>query len=195
LTRWAGVDVGGVRKGFDVAVVDMERLVARPRRFPSSDSVVAFLGEHQPRVVAVDSPRCTAPEGSRSRACERLLATKVCGIRYTPDQAALDGNAYYDWIVRGLELYAALEPARWQVIECFPTASWTRWLGPKGVNRSRAAWTRAGLGNLGLAEIPPRTNQDVRDAIAAALTARLFDEGQTERFGEIVVAGAGSLSA
>ena len=192
MTRWAGVDVGGTRKGFDVAVLDTERLVAVPVRLPRSDSVVGFLREHQPSVVAVDSPCCPAPDGARSRACERLLAKEVCGIRYTPDQATLDSkNAYYDWIVRGLELYAALEPRRWQVIECFPTASWTRWLGPRGKIRSRAAWTRTGLEDLRLAEIPPRTNQDVRDAIAAALTARLFDESQTESFGEIVVPSGG----
>jgi predicted nuclease with RNAse H fold len=187
--RWAGIDVGGARKGFEVVVIGTDGLVAGPRRLPSSESVVSFLWDHEPSLVAVDSPRCGARDGERSRACERRLAKEVCGIRYTPDQATLEsGNAYYEWIVRGLELYRALERSGWNVIECFPTASWTRWLGAKGNGRSRAAWTRAGLATLGLAGIPSRTNQDARDAIAAAVTARLHDDGKTETFGEIVVA-------
>jgi hypothetical protein len=39
----------------------------------------------------------------------------------------------------------------------------------------------------GLDALPRRTNQDERDAIAAALTARQHDLGLTEAFGEIVV--------
>jgi predicted nuclease with RNAse H fold len=188
VTRWAGVDVGGRRKGFDVAVVDTERVVAVGRRRPHPLGILAYLAEYRPHVVAVDSPCCAAPPGTRSRVGERRLSQAVCGIRFTPSQAVLDeGNAYYEWIVHGLELYRALAKAPWKVIECFPTASWTRLLGPKGRGRSRAAWTRAGLASLGLEQIPPETNQDVRDALAAAVTARLYDQKQTEAFGEIEV--------
>jgi hypothetical protein len=35
-----------------------------------------------------------------------------------------------------------------EVIEVFPTASWTRWHGKRGP-RTRAAWTRQGLAALG----------------------------------------------
>ena len=41
--RWAGVDVGGRRKGFDVAVVDAERILAGPSRLPNVASVAHFL--------------------------------------------------------------------------------------------------------------------------------------------------------
>jgi predicted nuclease with RNAse H fold len=186
VTHWAGVDVGGRRKGFHVAVIDEDRLIRagglkRPR------DVVAFLSEVQTRVVAVDSPRTAAPDGARSRACERRLAREVCGIRYTPDRVVLqEGNPYHEWIVHGLELYSALESSRWSVIECFPTASWTRWLGRRG-GASRATWTQSGLALLDLDGIPSTTSQDFRDAIAAALTARLHDLAQTEAFDEIEV--------
>jgi uncharacterized membrane protein YgcG len=40
---------------------------------------------------------------------------------------------------------------------------------------------------LGLEGLPTRTNQDQRDAIAAALTARQYTQGLTETIGEIVV--------
>jgi hypothetical protein len=40
---------------------------------------------------------------------------------------------------------------------------------------------------LGLEDVPARTNQDQRDAIAAAVTARQYAHGMTEAMGEIVV--------
>jgi predicted nuclease with RNAse H fold len=185
--RWAGVDVGGRRKGFDVAVVDAERIVAGPSRCPTVACVALFLRDWEPRIVAVDSPSCTARDGERSRPCERSLARAVCGIRYTPSRATLaEGNPYYDWIRHGLELYEALEGGAWRVVECFPTASWTRWSGGRN-GRSRTAWSTGALATLGVSGVPRRTSQDARDAIAAALTARCFDQGSTVSFGEIVV--------
>ncbi len=86
----------------------------------------------------------------------------------------------------GLCLYEALEGAAVRTIEVFPTASWTRWSGRRGATR-RSTWTRAGLAHLPLDNIPARTNQDQRDAIAAALTARQHSDKLTEVFGDIVV--------
>jgi hypothetical protein len=96
------------------------------------------------------------------------------------------GSEYYAWVLQGLALFEALAGGAAEVIEVFPTASWTRWLGKRG-SRARVAWTRDGLSALGLASLPTRTNQDQRDAIAAAVTARLHDRGLTEAIGEIVV--------
>jgi predicted nuclease with RNAse H fold len=103
----------------------------------------------------------------------------------------VEANDYYGWIVEGLKLYAALDSASAYVIEVFPTASWTRWLGKRGSQR-RSAWTRQGLTKLGLSGVPKRTNQDQRDAIAAAVTARQHSDVMTESIGEIVVPLAGS---
>lgn len=72
------------------------------------------------------------------------------------------------------------------MIEVFPTASWARWHGKRGA-RSRAAWSQQGLASLGLEGVPARTNQDQRDAIAAAMTARQYAQCMTEAMGEIVV--------
>jgi predicted nuclease with RNAse H fold len=193
-SRWAGVDVGA-GKGFDLAVIDRDGLVAGPVRIAGVRDVVPWLREWGPRVVAVDSPRSAAPDGELSRPCEReLVRARVCGIRYTPDMAALARNpAYYAWIAHGLELYRALEAEEdrvgWKVIECFPTATWSRLGGRRGT-RSRARWSSAVLEGLGLAGLPARLSQDARDAIGAAVTARLYDGGRTEAFGEIVVPAA-----
>jgi predicted nuclease with RNAse H fold len=186
--NWVGVDVGGERKGFDMAVIDHRELRRLHGRLTCAQ-VVEIVEAVAPAVVGIDSPRVCAPDGARSRECERRIATEICGIRYTPDASAVDSSDYYAWIVHGLGLYGALESVEAEVIEVFPTASWTRWLGERGHQR-RSAWTSGGLTKLALASIPKRTNQDQRDAIAAALTARQYSDGTAQRIGEIVVPAA-----
>src|SRR3954469_14464093 len=106
--QYAGVDVGGPRKGFDVAVVDDERLV-RLESGLRRDEVVALVEATGPRVVGIDSPASCAPDGETSRADERALGRAVCGIRWTPDAATVhSGHPYYGWVVEGLRLYEAL---------------------------------------------------------------------------------------
>lgn len=185
MTRWLGVDVGGPRKGFDVALVD-ETALLRLEAGLDVQAVVAIVEETKPGLVAIDSPRAYAPPGETSRASERLLARTVCGIRWTPDEPRVNGNPYYGWVAHGLQLYAALATRSVDVIEVFPTASWTRWCGKRGTRR-RSAWSGQGLAALGLAGVPEQTNQDQRDAIAAAVTARLHTNGGTETLGDIVV--------
>jgi predicted nuclease with RNAse H fold len=179
------VDVGGKRKRFDVAVIDEERLVAL-RDHVDVAGVLDLVVVYEPRLVAIDSPRCFAAEGQTSRDGERRLARNVCGIRWTPDEQHAQG-AYYEWIHEGLALYEALAAARGiDFIEVFPTASWTRWLGPRG-SQTRGNWTRTGLSDLGLSGLPGRTNQDQRDAIVAAVTGREHTRGHTDAYGEIII--------
>ena len=192
--RWAGVDVGARKKGFHVAVVSTSGIEARFRATDPA-AVAAFLSEQGPRVVAVDSPRSPARPRQRSREDERaLVRAGVCGIRFIPDHATLRSHprGFYDWVLNGFALYeelVAAPEARWAVIECFPTASFTRIGGPRGAT-SRAAWSRDVLARLGF---DPLGNQDERDAVMAALTARIYDEDGCERFGEIFVPRPGAL--
>lgn len=182
---WVGVDVGGKRKGFDVAVIDDRRvLVLQSHR--TCEQVVGIVVANHPAVVAIDSPRSCAPEGEIARGGELQLARSICGIRWTPDARRVHASAYYAWILEGLALFEALAAHGGEVIEVFPTASWTRWNRKRG-DRTRAAWTRQGLAALGLDRVPARTNQDQRDAIAAAMTARQHSLALTETIGDIVV--------
>jgi predicted nuclease with RNAse H fold len=185
MARWCGVDVGGKRKRFDLAVVDEHSLLTLAGGL-GLDAIVELVEASRPAVVGIDGPRCCVPSGQTARAGERALARAICGIRWTPDRSTVEGNAYYAWIVEGLALFEALTDGDIEVIEVFPTASWTRWFGPRGTS-SRAAWTERGVARLGLRGVPQRTNQDQRDAIAAAATARQHSEGTTEALGEIVV--------
>jgi predicted nuclease with RNAse H fold len=185
MARFVGVDVGGRRKGFDVAVIDARRLLGLHGGL-ALDDVVELVDAVQPAVAGIDCPRCCATNGRTARDGELLLARQICGIRWTPDRRTVEGNPYYAWIVEGLELFKTLAERTTELIEVFPTASWTRWLGPRG-SRSRAVWTGQGLARLALDGVPDLTNQDQRDAIAAAVTARQHHGKATESLGEIVV--------
>ncbi len=185
---WVGIDVGGRRTGFDVAVIEGDRLVAHTR-IASGAEVGSWLERFDPRVVAVDSPRRPAPDGEAARPAEReFLRAKICGIRLTPGAAVVNDeqNAYYEWIRNGFDLYTALEHRWWTVIECFPTASWTQW-GGRRLAETRARWSRRVLHDFQLSGLPLTMNQDLRDAIGAALTARDHDRRQTISFDDIVV--------
>jgi predicted nuclease with RNAse H fold len=185
VAAWVGVDVGGKRKGFDVAVIDERRVLALQSHLTCTQ-VVDLAMKQRPAVIAIDSPRCCAPGGRTARDGELQLARSICGIRWTPDEKHVRASAYYAWILEGLALFRALAAYDVEVIEVFPTASWTRWHGKRSP-RTRAVWTRHGLAALGLGSVPARTNQDQRDAIAAAMTARQHSLDLTETIGGIVV--------
>ncbi|HEX4307098.1 MAG TPA: GNAT family N-acetyltransferase, partial [Solirubrobacterales bacterium] len=185
-----GIDVGGRRKGFHGCALRGGEIVAGPERLPDVASAVAWVTALAPAVVALDSPRECAPDGESSRADERELNRAVCGIRWTPERSRLAGNPYYEWVEHGLELYAALAGAgidAGRLIEVFPTAAWTIWAGPRE-GRPRGEWSADALADLGLAGLPSRRlSQDDRDAVAAALVARLHGEGRSRAFGAIIV--------
>src|SRR5919198_1799774 len=97
---WLGVDVGGPRKGVDVALIDAREVLELRARLSAGD-VVALVESARPAVVGIDSPRSCAPDGATSRASERALARAVCGIRWTPDRARVEAGGYYRMVRAG----------------------------------------------------------------------------------------------
>lgn len=197
MTLVAGVDVGGPRKGFDVAV--LRGPTVHVHRTTDPRAVAATVADAV--LVGVDAPAAWAPHGQASRPDERDFARAgVCGIRYTPDEAAARArtDGYLDWVWQGMALYGALADAGIPSVEVFPTAAWTRWCGARG-RRSRLAWARAGLRRLraeGLDDdAGDRPSQDAMDAIAAALVARQATAGAVERFGALAVPAVGRWPA
>lgn len=193
-----GIDVGGEKKGFHGCAIEGREVVAGPLRLRTVAAAAEWVRGLRPTTVALDSPCEPAADGDSSRADERTFnAAKICHIRWTPERRKLRG-AYYAWIVHGLGLYEALaaEVPDAAAIEVFPTASWTEWIGRRE-GRRRAAWTSAGIERVGRSELDladldrkigkPRLNQDDRDAVAAALTARWHEEGRTSAYGRIIV--------
>jgi predicted nuclease with RNAse H fold len=195
---WAGVDVGGRRKGFHVAVVDA-RLHTSLHRAGDVERCLEHV--RRSAVVGVDAPPGWAEPGASSRAGERAFArARVCGIRFTPDEgtAARRVDRYYEWVEQGIALWAALRDSGLRAVEVFPTASWTRWLGGRAA-LSRAAWSRAGLAQLAasVGGLDGVRDQDTRDAVAAALTARQWDvaPASVECFDGLTVPRPGTLGA
>lgn len=191
---WIGIDVGGRRKGFHAAAIEADRVIGL-EAFRGSGAVhqtARWAQSRRPTQIAIDSPADWAPEREPSRPCERDFArARICGIRFTPSEsaAAARTDAYYEWIAHGLELWRELRARALPAIECFPTASWTQWYGPRGL-RSRTRWTRDALGDLrrrGLAGCDEVGNQDKRDAVAAALTARQSEQEPMRCFGPLIV--------
>src|ERR1700732_2997494 len=93
---WLGIDVGGRGKGCDAALSDDRRLLELATRLRCKD-VVDLVEARKPVAVAIDSPRCCASLGQRSRDCERQLAKAICGIRWTPEAARVEADRYYEW--------------------------------------------------------------------------------------------------
>lgn len=193
--RFAGVDVGGARKGFDVAVIEgstvVELLAGQTR-----SEVVGALEASGALVAGIDSPCACAAAGEKSRPGERALAREVCPIFYTPDEAVVrSGNPFYGWVVEGLELYAELRRAcpRMRLVEVFPSAAWTVWAGARA-GRAKPAWSRQALEASGVAGLPARTSQDARDAVGAALVARCEWHGACIDYGGIRVPRPGAVA-
>jgi predicted nuclease with RNAse H fold len=193
--RFAGVDVGGPRKGFDVAILEGSAVVEL-RSGRQVGEVVEAIAESGAVVVGIDSPCCCAEPGEKSRAGERRLAREICPIFYTPDEETVrSGNPFYRWVVEGLELYAALarDAPGSEAIEVFPSAAWTVWAGPRD-GRPKAQWSRQALQASGVCGLPRRTSQDARDAVGAALVASAYRRGGTSDFGGIMVPRPGAVA-
>ena len=171
---WAGVDVGGKRKGFHLAVIDGSR-VTELEHYPDAQTLANHLIKLKPQAIGIDSPQEWAPSGQKSRPAEReFAAKKICGIRYTPSLTTAQAHpgTYYEWIANGMELWNRLrDSSSLKVVEVFPTASWSIWHGPRG-KRTRPAWSQKALENLPISLPATRWNQDFRDAVASALTAK-----------------------
>jgi hypothetical protein len=80
--RWLGVDVGGPRKGFDVALIDDREVLELRSRLGTSD-VVALIAAAQPAVVGIESP-CAC-------ACAPDAETEAFGAIYVPRQGRSRG--------------------------------------------------------------------------------------------------------
>lgn len=190
-----GVDVGGSAKGFDTAVVEGATVLELEARC-TRDRVVEIVKACGPVAVGIDSPDSCAEPGDKSRPGERMLASEVCPIFYTPDEAVVhSGHPFYGWMREGLELYAAIARAApdTTVVEVFPSAAWTVWAGRRN-GRGKPQWSRMALETAGVSGVPARCSQDARDAVGAAVVAGLHSAGETVCYGGIAVPRSGSVA-
>lgn len=199
-----GIDVGGARKGFHaVALADgiyLDRLQTRSVR-----ELVRWvrddIGAH---VVAVDAP-CRWRTAKTGRAAERRLVAQGirCFLTPTRREALRNARGYYDWMIRGMELFRALEKTHplhkagtsigWRCsFETFPHAiTWHLRGGNADAARKRPQ--RLALLRAHGVRVAYLTNMDWIDAALCALAAEIFATGRRMQFygdrrtGQIVV--------
>ena len=107
-TTVAGVDVGGMKKGFHAVVLRdakfLDKLATR-----SAAEVVTWCRDHQTTVVGIDAP-CKWSLSGKARPCERTLSCLGMSSFSTPSLAIGQLNSFYGWMLNGAELFKLLAP-------------------------------------------------------------------------------------
>jgi predicted nuclease with RNAse H fold len=155
------------------------------------------LDAQEPTTVAIDAPRryLTAPRLWRlnnagvwvaanlpaGRHCEILVRRLgLANPQWTPP-----ANQPIPWITLGQQVFTVCEAAGFRTIECFPTATYTRFGQMDNID----------LRIPGRMFAHSRLAHDILDACVAAMTADLFGAGQAtelgggDGYGTIVVPG------
>jgi predicted nuclease with RNAse H fold len=183
-----GIDVGGARKGFH-AVALRDGVYAGQLRSRDVEELShwcrSVIGAS---VIAIDAP-CRWSTGGRARPCERELMQQGIFCFATPsrEKAEQHPSGYFDWMLRGADLYQALEashplltslhcPGQRCCFETFPHAiTWHLRNGEAKARQKRpqrtALLTQAGISTAPLSSI------DLIDAALCALTAHRVASG------------------
>lgn len=106
-TTVIGVDVGGPAKGFH-AVALRDRKLIEKLGSRNVDEMAAWIRTHDASVVAIDAPCRWREQNGPARAAELQMAGVKISSSSTPTKEAAAGNAFYTWMLVGMELYQAL---------------------------------------------------------------------------------------
>ena len=197
--KFAGIDVGGKKKGFHlVGLSEYGSLQSRHVLTPEDAALaVKSWGVH---VVAVDAPMSWAAVG-RSRVSEQKLEFFGIHCFKTPCESVARDRPFYDWVRNGLALYDVLgqheyrrpkelpkaDKGSLRMIETFPHAVARRLSVSESTGRSKVRFRRQVLREYGIDESQLR-NIDFVDAALCALLARIYleqGESATESPGDI----------
>jgi predicted nuclease with RNAse H fold len=203
----AGIDVGGPRKGFHAVALRGRRVVAT---FVAADSaaLAAWVRAVGAVVVAVDAPGRWSRTG-RARPAERELARRGFRCFATPTEAAARAHpkGWYDWMLAGAALYAALAPSHplhpergpggGTACETFPHAvAGVLSGGPAPAGADKADGRRRLLRALGV-DVAVLPGPDFVDAALCALTAQALHRGKSSACGDedegLIVLPAGAV--
>jgi len=181
-----GIDVGGVRKGLDLVLLNEHRRVVYLKTRVSVDSLSTAVESLQPDIVAIDSPARWAPPGRR-RETERALTQVGMTLYSTPSEERMSARGFHDWMQVGMEAFRAIEhdvplfsgeTFVGRCIEVFPHASAVVLAGSqRPANVGKVAWRRQiligeGVNDHGL------SSPDLVDAALAAVTGLYALEGK-----------------
>ena len=108
--RVVGIDVGGSRKGFHAVALEGGAFLARHQTSCVEDLADWCRDEIGASIVAIDAP-CRWSTGGRVRPAERELLAHGIRCFLTPSRrvAVQHPKHYYEWMLRGAELFRALE--------------------------------------------------------------------------------------
>jgi predicted nuclease with RNAse H fold len=192
----AGIDVGGVVKGFHAVAL------ARARYFgqmSSSDpgEVAAWCSGLGARAVGIDAPIEWSKSG-KARCAERELAASGIRCFSTPFEEAARSHPtnYFGWMLNGAALYRNMENYyrrfegdRWSgaavCFETFPQAVACALAGQVISARNKRATRRALLDKAGV-DTDPLRSIDAVDAALCALTAVYFLRDEYRTYGDRV---------
>lgn len=109
--RVVGVDVGGSRKGFHAVALEDGVFLAR-RQTSCVEQLAGWCHEEiGARLVAIDAPcRWSAGDGARPAERELLAQGIHCFLTPTRRAAVEHPKDYYEWMLRGADLFRRLEP-------------------------------------------------------------------------------------
>jgi predicted RNase H-like nuclease len=191
-----GIDVGGARKGFHAVALKNGCYLDRNETGDARELAAWCVHGIGARVIAVDAP-CRWSVDGRARPAERELRQNgiFCFSSTTRAKALVHRTDNFGWMLRGEELYQALEathplwrghPSRNErySFETFPHAvTWHLRGGNASAKRKRIE--RAELLQTAGIALPVPSGIDTIDAALCALTAHLVATGaQTLSFGD-----------
>ncbi len=173
---YAGIDVGGVKKGQALCLMNADRVVRRLEHGLSVSEVLDVLHEVSDglRCVGIDAPRQpVSSEAEKSgRACERELVRETgFRVQWTPRECDLE-KQYNRWMIQGFELFARIsrELSHVRTLEVFPSASYGYF--PPGADI-----------NLSLSLFARKARIDQLDASCCALVSWCYEHGFFRSYG------------
>lgn len=188
----AGIDVGGVRKGFHcVALCNGTVLGTKTSTKP--EAICDWCLEVEAQVVAVDAP-CRWSSAGRSRFAERDIRART-GISTfsTPGRAVGMAHPFYEWVRNGQMLYRLLERSHSlfkgeigsgpQCMETFPQAVACALAQRNLPAKKKCTNRRDVLGKRGL-DTSMLKNIDFVDAALCAVAALYLQKKEFDFYGD-----------
>jgi predicted nuclease with RNAse H fold/dephospho-CoA kinase len=176
-----GVDLTAGDKLTGLALIDGYTVHTCSLR--SDDEIIAYVAEHHPSLVSIDSPLGLPGGGvtiDRAAGIVRVAEHDLASVGIPAYPALIDSMERLT--LRGIQLRQRLEASGFRVIESYPGAAQDILCLPrkqKGLDLLREGLQRLGLEGPGL----QTRSHDEMDAITAAVVARYYDIGLFEPMG------------
>jgi predicted nuclease with RNAse H fold len=189
----AGVDVGGMKKGFHGLALRDGQIVATLKTCSAATAAV-WCREQRVFAIGIDAP-CRWSLTGGARPCERELAGLGLSCFSTPTKTIGEVHPFYQWMVNGAELFRLLA-AHYRLydrrsplveplcFETFPHAIACALTGTTLSAKQKHVERRRLLEQAGIATDALKTMDDI-DAALCALAAQHVVAGQFKAYGDV----------